>query len=115
MRASVLAAIAAATLFGTASAASAQSVQLKGNATVKSDALNAKGSTKLKAGSPGINSQATGGIRVREPDVTGSTRGASTFAPGQMKKRMELDSARDLAPGRSTFDAPGQRMNDLRR
>ncbi len=58
--------------------------------------------------------------RTREPVATGSTNrrtmsngpGASEFAPGQVKKQRNMQSARDLAPGRSNRSAPGQMMQN---
>lgn len=51
---------------------------------------------------------------VREPRTTGTVtmdRGASAYAPGQVKKRTSVRrSARDLAPGRSDRMPPGQMM-----
>jgi hypothetical protein len=53
---------------------------------------------------------------VREPRTTGTVtmdRGASAYAPGQVKKRTPVArSARDLAPGRSDRIPPGQMMQE---
>jgi hypothetical protein len=53
---------------------------------------------------------------VREPRTTGTVtmdRGASAYAPGQVKKRTPVArSARDLAPGRSDRRPPGQMMQE---
>ena len=44
---------------------------------------------------------------VREPSTTATVttrRGASYYAPGQVKKRVKVQSARDYAPGRMMMD-----------
>ncbi|PVE23175.1 hypothetical protein DC522_16960 [Microvirga sp. KLBC 81] len=55
---------------------------------------------------------------VREPSATGTVttrRGASYYAPGQVKKRVTVRSARDYAPGHLVDDDDATTTTTVRR
>lgn len=110
-------ALAAATVAGLGTA-SAQQMRME-----RSMDRSMSGGTMQRSGSGMMQQDTTmqrsGGRMMREPSTTGTTmRGASQFAPGQMKKQGNnpRQSAREFAPGNAgtNYAPPGQRMNRSR-
>ena len=92
--------MAAALVVGVSAAASAQSVEVRTRSVSPGHMMHDDGevsSTRVIRRSGTVERRI-----VREPSSTSSVtvrRGASYYAPGQVKKRVTVKSARDYAPG----------------
>lgn len=124
MRAKIFTLALAAATIGGLGAASAQQMHMNHGMSGSS----MRGSTTIERDMSGSRMQSmerstTRTMQTRQPTVTGSTNrrtvvsgpGNSEFAPGQVKKTRGMQSARNLAPGRSDRSPPGQMMMQNRR
>jgi hypothetical protein len=90
--------MAAALVMGFGTAASAQSVEVRTRSVTPGHMMHDADEVRSTRVQRRI---------VREPSTTSTVttrRGASYYAPGQVKKRMKVQSARDYAPGRLMDD-----------
>lgn len=98
--------MAAALVVGLATAASAQSVEVRTRSVAPGHMMQ----DDDEVSSTRVIRRSTGTVErrvVREPSTTATVttrRGASYYAPGQVKKRVKVQSARDYAPGRMMTD-----------
>ena len=97
--------MAAALVVGLTTAASAQSVEIRSRTMAPGHMMHDDdevSSTRVIRRSGTVERRV-----VREPSTTATVttrRGASYYAPGQVKKRVKVQSARDYAPGRMMMD-----------
>ena len=97
--------LAAALVVGFGTAASAQSVEIRSRTVAPGHMMHDDdevSSTRVIRRSGTVERRI-----VREPSTTATVttrRGASYYAPGQVKKRVAVRSARDYAPGRMMLD-----------
>ncbi len=96
--------MAAALVVGFSAAASAQSVEIRSRSVAPGHMIH----DDDEVSSTRVIRRGTVERRVvREPSTTATVttrRGASYYAPGQVKKRVKVQSARDYAPGRMMMD-----------
>jgi hypothetical protein len=97
--------MAAALVVGVSTAVSAQSVEIRSRSVAPGHMMqddDEVSSTRVIRRSGTVERRV-----VREPSTTATVttrRGASYYAPGQVKKRVTVQSARDYAPGRLMND-----------
>ena len=97
--------MAAALVVGVSTAVSAQSVEIRSRSVSPGHMMqddDEVSSTRVIRRSGTVERRV-----VREPSTTATVttrRGASYYAPGQVKKRVTVQSARDYAPGRLMND-----------
>jgi hypothetical protein len=98
--------MAAALVIGYGTAASAQSVEVRTRSVAPGHMVH----DDDEVSSTRVIRRSTGTVQrriVREPSTTATVttrRGASYYAPGQVKKRVKVQSARDYAPGHMVGD-----------
>ena len=107
--------MAAALVVGFGAAASAQSVEVRTRSTSPGHMMHDDdvSSTRVIRRSGTVERRV-----VREPSTTSSVtvrRGASYYAPGQVKKRVTVKSARDYAPGHLRDDDDTTTTTTVRR
>jgi hypothetical protein len=109
--------MAAALVVGFGTAASAQSVEVRTRSVAPGHMMHDDdevSSTRVIRRSAGTVERRV----VREPTTTSTVttrRGASYYAPGQVKKRVKVQSARDYAPGRMMDDDDTTTTTTVRR
>lgn len=107
--------MAAALVVGFSAAASAQSVEIRSRSVAPGHMMH----DDDEVSSTRVIRRGTVERRVvREPSTTATVttrRGASYYAPGQVKKRVKVQSARDYAPGRLMDDDDTTTTTTVRR